>query len=292
MSMKKNVRIWLVVSLFFLVIAAAANAKTIYVDVDANSSGTGANWANAYNYLQDALADADASAKPVDIRVAQGTYTPDSNSADPNGSGDREATFGLINGVTLKGGYAGFGETDPNARDVSLYETILSGDLDGNDVPVANPSDLLTEPTRGENSLHVVTAEGVDANSSFDGFTITAGNANGSAYPDNAAGGMDSDNSTVTLLNCTLTANSASYGGGMSRWDDLDRLATVTNCIFNDNFAASSGGGIYGERMALTDCTFSGNSAGNRGALYNVGNATLTNCTFSGNSSDTFAGGM
>ena len=35
-------------------------------------------------------------------------------------------------------GYAGVGET----RDVSLYETILSGDLDANDIPVSNPADL------------------------------------------------------------------------------------------------------------------------------------------------------
>jgi len=59
--MKPNLTTWLVVSLFLLVIAAAANAKTIYVDADAaGGSGTGADWANAYNYLQDALTVADA----------------------------------------------------------------------------------------------------------------------------------------------------------------------------------------------------------------------------------------
>jgi hypothetical protein len=129
MIIRTNPRMWLAVCVFLLVIAAAAGAKTIYVDADAGGSGTGTNWANAYPYLQDALSDANSSAKPVEIRVAQGTYTPDANSADPNGSGDRTATFQLINDVNLKGGYAGDGEPDPNARDITSYETIPSGDM-------------------------------------------------------------------------------------------------------------------------------------------------------------------
>jgi len=37
----------------------------------------------------------------------------------------------LINGVALKGGFAGVGVIDPDVRDIDLYETILSGDLLG-----------------------------------------------------------------------------------------------------------------------------------------------------------------
>ena len=107
--------------------------RTIYVDVDATGANDGSSWANAYNYVQDALTDANASEKLVEIRVAQGVYTPDSNSAMPDGIGDREATFHLINGVTLRGGYTGIAEPDPDARDVAAYETILSGDLNGDD---------------------------------------------------------------------------------------------------------------------------------------------------------------
>jgi len=111
--------------------------------------------------------------------VAQGTYTPDTNSADPNGSRSRYATFQLINSVSIKGGYAGFGEPDPNARDIELYETILSGDLDGNDVDVNNPSDLLNEQSRFENSYSVLT--NTNANPILEGFLVTAGNANAGA---------------------------------------------------------------------------------------------------------------
>jgi hypothetical protein len=156
-----------------------SSAKVIYVDVNApGPTHDGLSWENAYQYLQDALADANSAAKPVEIQVAQGIYTPDSNSADPNGSGNRTATFQLINGVTIQGGYAGFGEPDPNERDIELYESILSGDLAGNDVEVNDPADLLDEPTRAENSYTIVTGSRTDANAVLDGFIVTGGNAN------------------------------------------------------------------------------------------------------------------
>ncbi|MHC4474862.1 MAG: right-handed parallel beta-helix repeat-containing protein [Planctomycetota bacterium] len=262
-----------------LTTAAAASGKTIYVDTDANGSGTGTNWANAYPYLQDALADANTSAKPVEIRVAQGTYKPDEGAGVTDG--DRTATFRLMNGVTLKGDYAGDGEPDPNARDIDSYETILSGDLDGNDIPVAT-SGLLTEPTRAENSYHVVTGSGADANAVLDGFTITAGNANSTVSPNKNGAGIK--NGSPTLLNCTFSAHSGnSSGGAMSTWEDVGPV--ITNCIFSGNFSGRNGGGIYGKDMTLTNCTFTENSAGIGGGMYVASsNATLTNCTFSNNS--------
>ena len=129
-------------------ICGVARGKTIYADADAAGANNGASWADAYKFLQDALTDANCSEKPVEIRVAQGVYKPDRSAAEPNGTGDREATFQLLSGVTLKGGYAGFSQLDPNARDMSLYETILSGDLDWNDVDVDSALDLWHGPGR------------------------------------------------------------------------------------------------------------------------------------------------
>ncbi|MHC4424661.1 MAG: hypothetical protein ACYSYV_01045 [Planctomycetota bacterium] len=60
-----------------------------------------------------------------------------------------------------------------------LFETVLSGDLNGDDVAVVDPEDLEAEPTRAENSYHVITGSGTDETTVLDGFTVTAGNADG-----------------------------------------------------------------------------------------------------------------
>ncbi|MHC4687940.1 MAG: choice-of-anchor Q domain-containing protein, partial [Planctomycetota bacterium] len=125
--------------------------RLLFVDDDAAGNNDGSSWADAYNYLQDALAVCCSS---DEILVAQGVYKPDQGAGLT--PGDREATFQLINGVTIKGGFAGFSEPDPDTRDIELYETILSGDLNGNDVEVADPLDLLRHPSLSENSYHVV----------------------------------------------------------------------------------------------------------------------------------------
>jgi predicted outer membrane repeat protein len=298
MSLKinQNTETWLIMPLFLLTITSVASAKTIYVDPDAIGSNNGTSWANAYPYLQDALADANASAKPVEIRVAQGTYKPDEGAGVTDG--DREAMFGLINGVTLKGGYAGDGEPDPNARDITNYETILSGDLDGNDVPVPDPCDLVNHPTRAENSYHVATGTSTNATAVLDGFTITAGNADGSPSHEEG-GGMHIFRSSLLVTKCTFVNNSASDDGGGAYNVGLfgaDDGPTLTNCTFFRNATVSRGGGlayIHGSRN-LVDCTFANNWAGKRGGGMYIrwSSPTLTNSTFIDNSADNDGGAV
>ena len=284
MIIRTNLRVLLIVSMFLLIIVATAGAKTIYVDADAAGTGTGANWTNAYIYLQDALDDADISDKPVEIRVAQGTYKPDEGSGVEDAN--RTETFQLINEVTLKGGFAGDGEPDPNARDIDNYETILSGDLDGNDVQVLNPSDLLTEPTRAENSYRVVTGSGTDVTAVLDGFTITAGNADGIPWHEHG-GGMNISKGSPLITNCTFINNSASGDGGgvyNAGTYGLDDGPILTNCTFIRNAAVSRGGGMtyYHGSRKLVDCTFCNNWAGKGGGgtFFRWSSPMLTNSTF------------
>jgi hypothetical protein len=165
-----------------------------------------------------------------------------------------------MNDVTIKGGYAGLGEPDPDAHDINLYKTILNGDLLGNDIDVNDPRDLLYEPTRVDNSYHVVlTGSGIDASSILDGFTITAGHAKG-GY----GGGMYNHHSKPTVLNCTFTKNWAEEnGGGMFNSGGSPMLV---NCKFTFNATSEDdddegGSGIFNESGSpiLLDCVFIGN---------------------------------
>jgi len=299
-------------------VPGAARAKTIYVDADATGADNGTNWPDAYKFLQDALADANDSAKPVEIRVAHGVYRPDESGAEPNGTGDRFATFLLVNGLSVKGGYAGFGAGDPNARDIEVYETVLSGDLDGNDVDVNDLEDLRDEPSRADNAYHVVTSRDSNESAVLDGMTITGGNANGD-WPDpwpyeERGGGMYNEGGgglaggrgspqiidyAATISNCTFVANSATFGGGMYNYQIYPK---VSHCSFIGNSASSRtsgdvsrggvGGGMHNQegRPMVTACVFSGNWGG--GMLNEDSNPVVCSCAFRGNRSSGKGGGM
>ncbi len=134
----------MIISLFIFAcfISSTVIATTYYVDKNAPGSNNGTDWDNAYNELYDALAVAIAG---DEIRVAEGTYKPDTSGlVDP-----REATFQLISGVEIYGGYAGYGEPYPDERVVKAHETIVSGDIG-------------TEGYGGDNSYHVVTGTWTD----------------------------------------------------------------------------------------------------------------------------------
>ncbi|MHC4657220.1 MAG: hypothetical protein ACYS91_19715, partial [Planctomycetota bacterium] len=88
----------------FSTIAMIREVKILYVDANAVGAEDGSSWTDAYKYLQDALGD---SVPDDQIWAAAGTYYPDANTSDPNSTGDRTATFGLINGVAIYGGFAG-----------------------------------------------------------------------------------------------------------------------------------------------------------------------------------------
>ncbi len=263
-----------------------------YVDADATGAGDGLSWDDAFIFLQHALSEAiyytSHYGLPAEIRVAQGTYKPNEGVLAVPEFDWRTVTFQLINNVVIKGGYAGCGEADPDARDVDAYETILSGDLLGNDGPdFANNS---------ENSYHVVTGSGRDATAVLNGFTITAGNADGAGGGlSNRGGGMSNyDNGSPTITNCMFKWNTAEWGGGMCNANNSN--PTVTNCTFSNNYAQMVGGGMYNlcSISTLTNCTFIGNSGNYGGGIFcgygmmhiAFNDLTITNCTFSGNTAE------
>jgi predicted outer membrane repeat protein len=245
--------------LVLLIECTSFAGQIIYVDDDANDLNDGSSWTNAYIYLQDALY---SSFMGDEIRVAQGTYTP-------------LRSFILKNGVAIRGGYAGFGAIDPNARDIEAFKTVLSGEVD-----------------------HVVWSENTHGSTILDGFTITGGHSTG--IPRNGddccgGGGIYNKGGSPTILNCTITANMGSLrGGGMANVDGSS--PTLINCTFECNYSLYNGGGIYNEnsRLTLINCRFINNISdrGVGGGIYNNSFINLANCTFIKNSAYRDGGGI
>ncbi len=266
--------------------------KIIYVDANAAGANDGTSWENAYKYLQDALMFAAAG---DEIRVAQGVYRPDQSAyLDGIIEGDRRVSFQLKSGVSLRGGYAGFGSPDPNRRGVENFETILSGDLAGNDAPGFI--------NRQENSYHVVLGELRQPypleDTLLDGFTVTGGNADGQSGYDGRGGGiLINIDCALTVRNCTITGNRAEYsGGGMHSIGSGGCDSAIEDCRFVGNIAGVEGGGISldGESIPyMTNCLFAGNLAGTGGALYDADSyPRIINCTFTGNRALSECGGV
>lgn len=84
----------------------------------------------------------------------------------------------------------------------------------------------------------------------------------------------------AALTNCTLAGNAASSSGGGEAY------GVLVNCVLASNTAPSGGGAYYGN---LWNCTLLSNNAGSTGG--GAYSANLTNCTLLTNSAGTYGGG-
>ena len=191
----------------------------------------------------------------------------------------------MKNNLAIYGGFDGV-ETDLSQRDWKNNVTILSGDLNGDDV-INGSGSTLSITGNGENSYHVIfnNFNGLDNTAVLDGFTVTGGNANGASLYDRGGGMYNFTASSPTLINCTFYGNSARDGGGMANNAPITHAAspTLINCTFSGNKATVSGGAMANfshSLPVLTNCRFLGNSAVTGGGISNTANGpTLTNCS-------------
>lgn len=255
----------------------------IYVDGRAKGADDGSSWDNAYVSLQDAL---DVAQVGNEIRVARGTYKPDIGKNVV--VGDYLVAFELKSGVRIKGGYAGFGHADPNTRNIPVYRTILSGDLNGDDRSVSESHDLYSDILRIDNSFHVVNARNVDSMTLLEGVTVTGGNSIEGA-------GIRLIRSSPLISECTIRANRAGQlsGDGLEGWGEGAGVScylsepTFVTCVFYQNWAGGQGGGLHSleSKPTLVGCTFQDNLAGDQGGgmFTEDSNCVVLDCTFHGN---------
>ena len=139
----------------------------------------------------------------------------------------------------------------------------------------------------------------VDGNvtASISGLTITGGNVTGNGGVTSDGGGV-LNQGTATLIDCTVSGNSASSGSGGGLANNYGTM-TLINSTVSGNSAVNGGGvstsgsyvnGYYHGTTNLTNTTISGNSAtGNGGGLYNAspGSTTVANTIVAGNTATT-----
>ena len=108
-------------------------------------------------------------------------------------------------------------------------------------------------------------------------------------------GGVYNEDTALTVINCSISGNSADYGGGIYNVGGPGGHAdlAVINSILSGNY----GGGIFNDAsgidsshgratLTITDSTLSGNYGGGigNGAFNGEAGVTVINCTISGNS--------
>ncbi|MDX2303447.1 MAG: T9SS type A sorting domain-containing protein [Microscillaceae bacterium] len=292
----------------FLLNICNAQAAIIYVDASALGSNNGSSWVNAYTNLQSALSTA---LNGDEIWVANGVYIP-SVALDIdglNGAEIREKTFQIPPGVAMYGGFAG-GEDSLSDRNPELNLTILSGDLDGNDINLdANHIAEVATDIVGNNAYHVVYTPNANLSTRMDGFVVTAGKANKNSIPasrnyNRDGGGLliaaksASYTSSPTIYNCTFQGNFAVSGGAAlaasedTTGNNFQIQPVITLCKFIQNESDNEGGAIFigsfrvGQyEPTILKCAFTDNEAlRSGGAIYLIGGTThLDSCTFTGN---------
>jgi hypothetical protein len=202
-------------------------AQVVYVDGAAAAGGDGNSWGGAYRDLQAALTRARLGAV-TEVRVAQGTYKPGT-------TGSRIVSFVLVNGVAMRGGYAGVASVTPDVRDLRRTPTILTGDVAGDDIDGGGRGG------RSDNLLHVVQASNLTARTVIDGFHIRGGQASGTADQGEGAGlRVVSSGDNLVMANCIVRDNFGTQTGAGLR--TVSSGCTLVNCVFAGNRAYGAAG--------------------------------------------------
>ncbi len=303
-NMKKSILI--VLSIVFGIWHVYADATPIHYVAQCNQipSAPYTSWASAASNVQDAINE---SISGDQVWIARGVYRT-----------TNQTGFIAKDDISIYGGFTG-AESSPSERCDTNVLTILSGDLDRNDLTnslgfiqniVTNTSAIV-----GKNSYHVLYwASSSGAVCELDGLYFSSGHGkNPGTCPLNIGdGAIDQDlqgggicakgNGHLILRNCMILGNLAGtgreghyfynkttggtggYGGGIYSEAVLD----LTNCTVSGNQAGfgGNGGAVYSSYRAG-----SGGSGGKGGGIYAVSKLTIKNSSVTWNAGGTGGNG-
>ena len=263
-------------SLGFLPVMAARYHVNVNNGADTNN---GLTWSAAFETFQAALDKAQANDT---IWIASGIYTPTKKYAekytDDTPTSERAISFIIPDGVIVLGGFPAnpSDATGLSARDWKANETILSGDVNGDD----------DYGFRTENAYHVIIMFDATPQTVLDGFTITGG------YNDAPKSVHYNDRRAYAIT----------YGDGSAIYSFSSvtiASPTLRNLFIYDNFASNEGAGLFNyapnddASPEITNVEFSINRVENKktnggrgGGLFIEGTTTtakLTNVIITGN---------
>ncbi len=249
---------YLIIILLFSGTANYISAQTVTPDangilnVKKGSTGDVSSWSSPQGELADLLVAAKTNAGITQIWVAKGTYKTKCSPAE-NNFGNAEGnnnTFLMVANVKL---YRGFEGTEANISQSATAQTsgsILSGDLNNNDL-ITGSGSALSISNNSENARFVVMAVGAMEDVTLDGFSVQGSYSlyNGSSpntiavngntvYFGNGSGiyiNATEVSDTVAIKNYHFNYNdSANYSGGSLFVYNTESI-TVSNCIFEKN---------------------------------------------------------
>jgi len=166
----------------------------------------------------------------------------------------------------------------------------------------------------------VLTGCSLNDNNSFNGggiynnnslAVVNSGTFNSNSAANNGGGFNNSFDSSVSLMNCSLTGNSSASGGGLYNSGSYAQVtgcvfmmnsgspgmgggianhsssSSIINSVFDNNSSDFGGGGVSNldSDSIINGCNFTNNWASAGGGVSNVGNpsAHIWNCTFTSN---------
>lgn len=276
------------------------------------------SWQNNQSYrgLQEAIM---ASSAGDHIWVSAGVYKSSSDSAMQYGNPDpRQRVFVLKEGVKIFGGFPGLPgqEGDFSLRDPSVYFSILSADINGDDPdPWAGfPNVQPWSPPLDDNAYAIVINQGFLTNATvLDGFFLRGANNYGAPnqvrtgavnlsfmanpvirscyFADNynlyRGGAITLTGSSPTIFGCVFERN---IGTGAGIYASANSLIQIENSLFRNNSGGDSGGALsvnHGAKVNVINSIFVHNHASIGGALFVYGShstkVTAQNCIWWGN---------
>ncbi len=212
--------------IIFILTLPLTAAPDFYVNQAATGNNDGSSWENAFTTLTDALSQAISSQGGTEIWVASGTYYPDEGQSSSNN--DEFSEFPLQSNTTLLGGFIG-NETSANERNPIIHPTILSGDLEQNDLD-PNSNDLPENLThiQGTNSRTLISIGSGAENIHLDGFFLTSARTNLALF-----------RASATVTNCHILGG---FKAGISLTNSSTlniSNSTITHCASRGIFVAT-----------------------------------------------------